>query len=100
MKMVQSITAKELEEVYKKEGVRILDVHEEDEVAIEKIPEAMHLPLSRFPAVMNSLDEDIEYYVICRTDRRSALAAEQLIEEGFNATIVSGGMEAWEGKTK
>ena len=98
--MVQFITAKELEEIYKNEGVQILDVREENEVAIEKIPEALHLPLTRFPEVMNQLDHDVEYYVICRTNNRSTNAAKQLIEERYNAKIVSDGMEAWEGKTK
>ena len=98
--MVQSITAKELEEIYKKNGVRILDVREEDEVAIGKIPEAMHLPMSRFPDVMSSLDHGVEYYVICRTNNRATLATKQLLEADFNATVVSDGMEGWEGKVK
>ena len=98
--MVQSITAKELEEIYNNDDVKIIDVREEDEVAIEKIPEALHLPMSRFPEVMNQLDEGIEYYVICRTSNRSARAAEQLIDEGYHATIISDGMQGWEGKTE
>lgn len=98
--MVQSITAKELEGIYKNDGVRILDVREEDEIAIEKIPEAMHLPMSRFPDVMNSLDHGVEYYVICRTNNRATIATDQLLEAGFNATVVSDGMEGWDGKVK
>lgn len=100
MKMVESITAKELEKIYKDDGVNIIDVREDDEVAVEKIPGSLHLPMSQFPEVMNQLDKDTEYYVICRTNNRSTKAAEQLIEEGYHAKVISDGMQGWEGKTK
>lgn len=56
--------------------------------------------MSQFPEVMNQLDKDTEYYVICRTNNRSTKAAEQLIEEGYHAKVISDGMQGWEGKTK
>jgi rhodanese-related sulfurtransferase len=77
----------------------ILDVRGPDEFAgpLGHIPEAINLPLNELPAQLGPLaDENRPVVVVCKTDRRSSLAAQQLQEAGLsNVSVLRGGMEQW-----
>ena len=79
------------------EGI-ILDVREEAEYAFGHVPQAISIPLGELDGRMSELDPDQEIYVICRTGRRSELAAHKLAENGFkNVYNVLPGMKDWKG---
>ncbi|WP_047981113.1 rhodanese-like domain-containing protein [Ornithinibacillus contaminans] len=78
------------------EKLNIIDVREDEEVAMGKIPGARHIKLGEIPERLDELDQDEHYYMVCRSGGRSGRACEFLIDNGFNVTNMTGGMLAWE----
>ena len=81
-----------------KESLNIIDVRGDDEVALGKIPGAVHVPLTQIPERLADLNQEQDYYIICASGGRSGMACEFLTEEGFSAVNVVGGMNDWEGE--
>lgn len=80
-------------------GGLILDVREEAEFAFGHIDGAKSIPMGELDARLNELDKDQEVYVICRTGKRSDLAAKKLENNGFvNVYNVLPGMTSWSGE--
>tara|TARA_R110002020_G_scaffold338673_2_gene553962 strand:- start:2390 stop:3412 length:1023 start_codon:yes stop_codon:yes gene_type:complete len=62
------------------------------------IPSAINIPLGEIGERLDELgsEPDITIAIICRTDRRSAAAAKELLGAGFkNVLVLRGGMERW-----
>ncbi|WP_397538270.1 sulfurtransferase TusA family protein [Rummeliibacillus pycnus] len=90
----------ELDEISKRDGL-ILDVREEAEYAFGHIEGAVSIPMGDLDARMDELDQSKEIYVICRTGKRSGLAASKLVKAGFtNVYNVLPGMTSWKGDIK
>lgn len=80
-------------------GGLILDVREEAEFAFGHIDGAKSIPMGDLDARLNELDKDQEVYVVCRTGKRSDLAAKKLENNGFtNVYNVLPGMTNWSGE--
>jgi rhodanese-related sulfurtransferase len=82
------------------EGKRnvLLDVREQNEWNLFRIPNAIHLPLahvsgSATEALARFPDEDVVVY--CGRGARSAQAVEILRAQGISATSLAGGIAAW-----
>lgn len=83
--------------------VAIVDVRDPDEFAgaSGRIPGALNIPLKELPARLQELTglEAKSIVLVCRTDRRSATAAEVLRASGLRDVVVlRDGMEAWNRK--
>ena len=76
-------------------GALLLDVREDDEWATGHADGARHVPLGQIGASEQDLPRDREILLICRSGRRSAQAAQLLLEAGHSAINVAGGMQAW-----
>lgn len=92
-----SISVEELKKEMKNDkDIVILDVRTEQEFVGEmnKIPEAVHIPLQEIETRYNELEKykDKEIMVICRTGRRSGIACDFLKTKGYNVKNVEGGM--------
>lgn len=75
----------------------IVDVREPREFRQGHIVEALSLPLTKFKEGDPGLPKDREIVLVCRTSRRSRLAAGALHKLGHeNLTILIGGMTSWE----
>ncbi|POH72468.1 rhodanese-like domain-containing protein [Arthrobacter glacialis] len=74
---------------------QIVDVRESDEVAEGMISGATHIALAELVSRLNELDRSRPVITVCRSGRRSAVAAEQLTAAGFTAYTVPGGMLDW-----
>lgn len=72
----------------------LLDVREPMELAVESVPNAVNIPLGQIRARLNELPRDREIHVICRSGQRAYYATRILLQHGFNAKTVSGGMLA------
>ncbi|EGA89574.1 rhodanese-like domain-containing protein [Planococcus donghaensis MPA1U2] len=97
---MKTITADELQKrVESGEELNIIDVREDDEVATGMIPGAKHIPLGEMEERVGELDAQKEYYMICRSGRRSEMAGGILETNDIDATNVEGGMLAWNGET-
>jgi NADPH-dependent 2,4-dienoyl-CoA reductase/sulfur reductase-like enzyme/rhodanese-related sulfurtransferase len=70
----------------------LLDVREKPELAIEHVPDAVNIPLGQLRARLNELPRDREIDVVCRSGQRAYYATRILLQHGFDARTVSGGM--------
>jgi rhodanese-related sulfurtransferase len=77
----------------------VLDVRGPDEFAgpLGHIEGATNLPLNELPAHLPDLArENRPIVLVCKTDRRSSLAAQQLQQVGLSdVAVLRGGMERW-----
>jgi NADPH-dependent 2,4-dienoyl-CoA reductase/sulfur reductase-like enzyme/rhodanese-related sulfurtransferase len=73
-------------------GKFLLDVRDSVELAVESVPEALNIPLGQLRARLGELPRDCEIHVICRSGQRAYYATRILLQHGFNAKMISGGM--------
>ncbi|MEZ4702281.1 MAG: rhodanese-like domain-containing protein [Rhodothermales bacterium] len=76
----------------------LLDVRNPEEVEIASMGADLLIPLGELPARMGELAayRDQPIVVHCRTGRRSAQAAQELVDAGFTHVInLKGGIQAW-----
>ena len=94
----KTIPNEEIIERLSKGGI-ILDVREQAEFAFGHIEGAKSIPMGELENRLNELDKEQEVYVICRTGKRSDLAAQTLAKNGFtNVYNVLPGMTSWTGE--
>ena len=70
----------------------LLDVREPMEIAVESVPGALNIPLGQLRERLDELPRDREIHVFCRSSQRAYYATRILVQNGFNAKTVSGGM--------
>ena len=73
------------------EGV-LLDVREPFELAVEDIEGAVNIPLGELRTRLDELPRGQTIHVICRSGQRAYNATRMLLQQGFDARSVSGGM--------
>jgi rhodanese-related sulfurtransferase len=72
----------------------LLDVRNPPELAVETVPGAVNIPLPQLRARLGELPRDKEILVICRSAVRAYYATRILLQNGFKARNISGGMLA------
>jgi len=77
------------------DGAWLLDVREDDEWTAGHAPGATHIPLGQLGDRGAEVPRDQTVYVICRSGARSARAAFALVQSGWSAVNVAGGMQDW-----
>ncbi|MBK9229059.1 MAG: FAD-dependent oxidoreductase [Ignavibacteria bacterium] len=70
----------------------ILDVREGIELAVEHVDGAVNIPIYQLRNRLNELPHDKEINVLCRSGQRGYYATRILVQNGFNAKNISGGM--------
>jgi NADPH-dependent 2,4-dienoyl-CoA reductase/sulfur reductase-like enzyme/rhodanese-related sulfurtransferase len=70
----------------------LLDVRDPTELAVEYIPNAINIPLAMLRERLGELPRDREINVFCRSGQRAYYATRILLQNGFKARNVSGGM--------
>lgn len=75
-------------------GSLLLDVREPVELAVESVPGVVNIPLGQLRSHLDELPRDREIDVICRSGQRAYYATRILLQNGFNAKTISGGMLA------
>jgi NADPH-dependent 2,4-dienoyl-CoA reductase/sulfur reductase-like enzyme/rhodanese-related sulfurtransferase len=70
----------------------LLDVREPVELAVERVPDAVNIPMDQLRARLGELPRDREIHVICRSAQRAYNATRILLQNGFKARTISGGM--------
>ena len=73
-------------------GAFLLDVREPVELAVERAPGAVNIPLGQLRSRLDELPRDREIHVICRSAQRAYYATRVLLQNGFKARNISGGM--------
>ena len=75
-----------------KDKAFLLDVREPVELIVETLPGAVNIPLGQLRSRLGELPRDREIHVICRSAQRAYSATRILLQHGFKARNVSGGM--------
>ena len=70
----------------------LLDVRDATELAVENVPEALNIPIGELRARLDELPRDREIHVFCRSGQRAYIATRILLQNGFEAKNISGGM--------
>jgi rhodanese-related sulfurtransferase len=74
----------------------IIDVREADELAINHIAGAEHIPMRQIPAHVATLARNRHLLVLCHHGHRSLRVTHFLRAQGFTAvSSIAGGIEAW-----
>jgi rhodanese-related sulfurtransferase len=79
----------------REEPLILLDVREDEELALARIPGAVHIPMNELPGRHGELDKAKPIAVLCHSGVRSAHVTHHLRELGYDAANVSGGIDAW-----
>lgn len=74
-------------------GAQWLDVRHAKEYHHSHLPKALSIPLHEMRIRMNELDKDKHYICYCGTGRRSSAAAFLLVQNGYQASVLNGGVQ-------
>jgi rhodanese-related sulfurtransferase len=100
MSEIKEITAAEVKEKLERgEKLNIVDVREDEEVALGMIPGAKHIKMGEIPSRLDEFNKEEEYIFVCRSGRRSENVCYYLQELGYRVRNMVGGMLEWEGDT-
>lgn len=75
-------------------GAVLIDVREEEEVAMGTLPGAVNIPLGQLLFHLADFDPEVPIALLCRSGNRSGQAAARLADLGFIAINLAGGMLA------
>lgn len=70
----------------------LLDVRYPQELAVEHVPSAVNIPLPELRSRLDELPRDREIHIICRSGQRAYYATRILLQNGFQASTLAGGM--------
>ena len=74
---------------------QLIDVRQDFEWELSRIPGAVHVPLDQLPARTAELNGDRTIVFQCRSGARSGMAAQAFRASGREAYNLAGGIEAW-----
>ena len=79
------------------DDIQIIDVREDNEVAIGRIPNSKHIRLAEVLSRMEEIDPNRETVVHCKMGGRSARAIDALQRSGFTGKLINlkGGIIGW-----
>lgn len=95
---MEEITPAELKQrLDKGDDIQIVDVREDNEVAVARIPNSIHIPVGQVLSRMNEIDPNRETVMHCKMGGRSARAIEALQRSGFQGKLMNlkGGILRW-----
>ena len=95
--MVHELSAAELQAKRARgEKPLVIDVREDWELQLARIPDVVHVPMSQVPARLAEFAKDAETIVMCHAGGRSLRVAHFLANQGFtNVANLTGGIAAW-----
>ncbi|MDQ0298782.1 rhodanese-related sulfurtransferase [Salibacterium salarium] len=99
---IEQLEKDELKNIYDKQEKKpiIIDVREPAEYVEGHIPGVPLLPMNQVPEVIDQLEKDKEYVLVCRSGSRSQHTALYFKDNGIeNVKNFAGGMLAWEEET-
>ena len=62
------------------------------ELAVEEVPDAVNIPMGELRSRLDERPHDREIHVVCRSRQRAYAATRCLLQHGYEARVVSGGM--------
>lgn len=87
---MEEITSTELKQrLDNGDDIQIVDVREDNEVAIARLPNSVHIPLAQVLTRMDEIDPNRETVVHCKMGGRSARAIDALQRSGFKGRLMN-----------
>jgi rhodanese-related sulfurtransferase len=78
------------------ENPLVIDVREDWELKLARIPDVVHVPMNQIPARLGEFRRDAETIVMCHAGGRSLRVAHFLADQGFtDVANLAGGISAW-----
>jgi rhodanese-related sulfurtransferase len=74
----------------------VIDVRQLEEYRSAHIPGVKLIPLGELSKHLNELPKNKEIVCVCASGNRSSSATKLLLDAGFNAINMNGGMSAWQ----
>ena len=95
--MVREVSVLELKAARDRgEKTPVIDVREDWELQLARIPDVLHVPMNQVPARLAELPRDVPVIVMCHHGGRSLRVAHFLSNQGFtDVANLSGGIHAW-----
>ena len=76
------------------DGAFLLDVRQPQELVLDAVPGAVNIPFPELRARLDELPRDREILIICRSAQRAYFATRILVQKGFRARNLAGGVLA------
>ena len=97
MSLFKSITVQDLKtKLDNGEDFTLIDIREKQELAICKIPDAIHIPMQSISDVFNKINFDKPVVIMCKSGGRSAQVCDFLNAQGyFDIYNLYGGIISW-----
>ncbi len=76
----------------------LLDCREDYEWRQVRIPGSVHIPMRQIPGRLPEIDRATDVVVVCAHGNRSYSVAGYLIENGFDARSLRGGVAEWQAR--
>jgi rhodanese-related sulfurtransferase len=95
--MIREVSVEELKARRDRgENPLVIDVREDWELQLARIPDVVHVPMNQIPARLGEFQRDAEIIVMCHAGGRSLRVAQFLANQGFtDVANLSGGISAW-----
>ena len=95
--LAREISVDQAYEMYQA-GAFVLDVRTQAEWDEYHAPNTTLIPLDELPSRLSELPKDKEIVVVCRSGNRSQQGRDILLQAGYNATSMAGGLKEWYAK--
>jgi rhodanese-related sulfurtransferase len=95
--MAREVNVDQAYEMYEA-GTFVLDVRTQEEWDEYHAPNTTLIPLDQLPSRLSELPKDQDILIVCRSGNRSQEARDILLDAGFNATSMAGGLKEWYAK--
>ncbi|HTU65538.1 MAG TPA: rhodanese-like domain-containing protein [Steroidobacteraceae bacterium] len=95
--MVREVSVEQLKAARDRgEKPLVIDVREDWELQLARIPDVLHVPMNQVPARLGELPRDVPIVVMCHAGGRSLRVAHFLANQGFgDVANLTGGIQAW-----
>jgi rhodanese-related sulfurtransferase len=93
--MVPTVSLPEADRVLAAGGV-LLDVREPEEWDAGHAPDATWIPMGALDARVGEIPRERRIVTVCRSGARSERVTQALVQRGYDAVNLAGGMQAWE----
>jgi len=93
-----SVSVDEAYQMYQRDDVFVIDVRTQEEWDEYHAPNTTLIPLDELPNRLSEVPADKEILVICRSGNRSQPGRDILLDAGFRAVSMEGGLKAWYAK--
>lgn len=92
--LARDVSVDEAYQMYQN-GTFVLDVRTQEEWDEYHAPNATLIPLDQLPNRLSEIPKDQEILVVCRSGNRSQQGRDILLQAGYNATSMTGGLKEW-----